>query len=317
MVSSKPQNPKTSVDPYALEIARAVQKSVRPHQVILFGSRAAGDHREDSDVDLMVITKNVNKHAATEKGRIAAQEYMRQKGHILEISILPMDQETFHQCRHAAQHIAAQALIHGVNMSGENLEYQYNQQPEEDVQYPTHWPATRQFLQDCESWTRELDEMDDEDHWNKKMIGFAAEQAIENAIKSWLSHHQDSSRYRHDLEGAWNKLTELEKAWSSEPNTPEEHRFLANEASSTVEELLQHTTFQGTDEDGNPYTGNWLSLYGATYRYGTPVKTLVREDHHILREKVDHAVAAIIEVIHQRNRTQDADVWPDGIKPWA
>ena len=40
-----------SADRHNLDIARAVQETVQPDVVILFGSRAAGDHREDSDVD--------------------------------------------------------------------------------------------------------------------------------------------------------------------------------------------------------------------------------------------------------------------------
>ncbi len=37
------------------EMARAIVAAVDPEQVILFGSRARGEAREDSDVDLIVI----------------------------------------------------------------------------------------------------------------------------------------------------------------------------------------------------------------------------------------------------------------------
>ena len=42
-------------DPEALSIAREMQERLRPDRVILLGSRAAGDHRPDSDVDLMAV----------------------------------------------------------------------------------------------------------------------------------------------------------------------------------------------------------------------------------------------------------------------
>ena len=193
MVSSRIKHRQASADPYALEIAKAVQDAVRPNRVILFGSRAAGDHRQDSDVDLMVITRDVNKHAATDKARRAALDYMHRKEHILEISILPMDHQTFHQCRQAAQHIAAQAVNHGVDMSGEPLEYQYNDQPDHQVHYPTHWPATRQLLQDCQTWSKELQEMDDTDHWNKKMIGFAPGVTSTSAGETSTPRDRDTS----------------------------------------------------------------------------------------------------------------------------
>ena len=43
-------------DPLALEIAQEVYDTQRPLAAILFGSRARGDHRRDSDIDIMLIT---------------------------------------------------------------------------------------------------------------------------------------------------------------------------------------------------------------------------------------------------------------------
>lgn len=45
------------------EIIRRVVGAVRPEKIILFGSRARGDHRPDSDIDLLVIQKsNLPRH---------------------------------------------------------------------------------------------------------------------------------------------------------------------------------------------------------------------------------------------------------------
>ena len=58
-------------DPQALAIARAAQDAVGPDAaVILFGSRATGRHRPDSDVDLMVLSDAKAPHiAAGQAGR--------------------------------------------------------------------------------------------------------------------------------------------------------------------------------------------------------------------------------------------------------
>ena len=301
-----------NADPHALDIARAVQEAVSPDIVILFGSRAAGDYREDSDVDLLIVSQHKDHRGSTAQGHRAALEYMTRRGISLDAGIIGMDRETFDRCRQASQHIAGQAVLHGVNMSGENLEHSYDHEDD----YPTHWPATRQFLEDSATWTRELDEMDGDDHWNKKMIGFAAEQATENAIKAWLSHHQDRGRWVHDLEGAWRRLKELEANWLRHEEIPQEQAGQSAEAQTLVEDLLEHTRYQGVDSEGNQFTGNWLALYGAAYRYGTPSRTLVTSEHRTLRQKVDQAVDAITGVVHQRNGTDDRDVWPDGKKPW-
>ena len=42
-------------DPLGLAIAREMQVRLQPAEVILQGSRAAGGHRPDSDVDLMAV----------------------------------------------------------------------------------------------------------------------------------------------------------------------------------------------------------------------------------------------------------------------
>ena len=48
-------------DQLGLEIARAVQRAVHPATVILYGSRAVGEHRTDSDVDLLTIAGDQRK----------------------------------------------------------------------------------------------------------------------------------------------------------------------------------------------------------------------------------------------------------------
>ena len=42
-------------DPVGLAVAQEMQERLRPAEVILLGSRAAGDHLPDSDVDLMAV----------------------------------------------------------------------------------------------------------------------------------------------------------------------------------------------------------------------------------------------------------------------
>ena len=44
-----------TTDPLGLAIAREMQERLKPAEIILQGSRAAGDHRPDSDVDLMAV----------------------------------------------------------------------------------------------------------------------------------------------------------------------------------------------------------------------------------------------------------------------
>ena len=57
-----------------MAVAKAVQDAIAPDTVILFGSRARGDHRSDSDVDLMVMA-NGNALSAMAIARNADKAY--------------------------------------------------------------------------------------------------------------------------------------------------------------------------------------------------------------------------------------------------
>ena len=42
------------IEPPIEEIARKIVEAFRPRRIVMFGSRARGDSRPDSDLDLMV-----------------------------------------------------------------------------------------------------------------------------------------------------------------------------------------------------------------------------------------------------------------------
>jgi len=44
-----------NMDPLVERVVRRIARSVKPERVILFGSRASGDARQDSDIDLVVV----------------------------------------------------------------------------------------------------------------------------------------------------------------------------------------------------------------------------------------------------------------------
>ena len=108
-------------DPHALGIARAVQKRVAPDWVILFGSRAAGDYREDSDVDILVVTqdKETRGNRPGAGAGDAAWEYMESHPLLLPVSIVSMTRSEFDRNRRAKQHLAGQADHHGLLISGD------------------------------------------------------------------------------------------------------------------------------------------------------------------------------------------------------
>lgn len=79
------------------ELVRRIVDGFAPLRVILFGSRARGDNRPDSDVDLMVVIPDEADRRATVKGILRAirdvpverdlivvrAETIRRKGHVI------------------------------------------------------------------------------------------------------------------------------------------------------------------------------------------------------------------------------------------
>ena len=130
-----------SYDPKAKAVAQAVYDAVHPVAVILFGSRARGDYREDSDVDLLVITANGNDGADWRGRYVDACAAAHEKaeavyGFPMGVDVVDMPASKFADCRRAKNHVAGQAVRDGVIVSQQSL-------PGEG-QPSTNWPDIRQ-----------------------------------------------------------------------------------------------------------------------------------------------------------------------------
>ncbi len=301
----KPQNATTNqqaADPHAIAIAKAVQEAVQPDTVILFGSRAVGDYRPDSDLDLLIVTDQKHRISARLEAEHVARHYMSANPPELELGIIAMDRQKFDHCRRANMHIAGQAVIYGVVMSGEQMDYRYHYEDE----YPEHWTETRQRIRRAEEYGYNLNHFVETDYYDKTLIGQAAEKALENALKGWLSSLQDTGRYGHDIGAAWDKLVSTED-WN-QPDMPQ--LFQA------VQDVFDYTTFPDPGRNSPDRTSNWLMMYSTIYDYAPPEHQMTRAEETALRDKVTHAVEGIIQRIQQISGTDDADVYNHGRKPW-
>ena len=293
-------SPSPSPDGHALNIAHAVQQAVAPDTVLLFGSRATGKHRADSDVDILIIRPDPPQSAAAGAQRAAAA-YMDEHPPRLEVNIVTMTLAEFQRCRRAKQHLAGQADHYGIVMNGANLHYAA---AGADDRYPEHWPATRQRLENAAEWRQEYNDMVAGEHWNQKLMGLTAQQTVENALRGLLSAHNDPALFRHDL----NRIWEHYLANHHNPADPNAAPLYA-----AVTRLLDHTTY----ESGEPPGGyrNWLTQYAVDYRYHRTPRPMNRSEQLELHELVNHAVQGLIDRIHQLSGASDADLFPDSI-PW-
>lgn len=152
----------------ALGAAQAAQEAVVPDTVILFGSRARGDYRAHSDIDLLVIYRRRSHLAAACLARHAAQAYLKEHPPNLPVSAIAISQDQFNWSRRARNHVSAQALRDGIIMSGENLNYP----PEWEEDEPVNWPDVKERILSSYRNTADFNAAVDHDLLSQGMTGF-------------------------------------------------------------------------------------------------------------------------------------------------
>ena len=94
------------------QMVRAIVEAVDPEQVILFGSRARGDAREESDVDLVVVeSEPFGKTRSRRLEAACVYEALADFDTLTDVLLYSRD-EVQHR-RNSANHILARALREG------------------------------------------------------------------------------------------------------------------------------------------------------------------------------------------------------------
>ena len=151
--------PSITPDQPALNIGRVAQGEVAPNIVILFGSRTTRQYREDSDVDLLVVSLDGPKQGGS-AGR-AASAYMNENPPFPEVNIVNLTLAEFQRNRRGKQRLAGQADHYGVAIGMERMDYGAGYEDD----YPERWPATRQRLENTAEWSRQCNDMVAETWW--------------------------------------------------------------------------------------------------------------------------------------------------------
>ena len=251
-------------DPKARAVAKAVYDALRPRSVILFGSRARGDFSEDSDVDLLIITdcdrmdKDEYMLACRAANAKSAEVYGARSP--FGVDVMNMSAEKFRHCRRAENHVAGQAARDGVDMNGDRIP--------PDGQPPDNSPDIRQRIANAERELRTLDILV-KANADQEPIGFHAQQAVENALKGWISALNDEYGNTHDL-------------------------------SDLAATIRRHPEEEDSDAGERLF---WLTRYAVEYRYeGAGVQM---DDRRELLHIVSETVLAIIERIGELTGSEE------------
>ena len=247
-------------DPRACAVARAAGEAVHPDRVILFGSRARSDYRTNSDIDLLIITDsdstNVQKYRdASEAARRKVDELY---GDLIGVDLVHLSEKAFHEGRRARNHVAGQAVRDGFDANGAKVDY--------DNPEPSNWPDIRQRIANAERELGVLKTLVAADS-AQEAIGFHAQQALENALKGWISALDVDYGNTHDLA----TLAAIVRRHPGESHIPAGEKLA------------------------------WLSEYAVRYRYADA--QVVIEDRDALLSAVTESVEAIIARIHELSET--------------
>ena len=275
-------------DHVGVEVARAVQSAVAPDTVILFGSRARGDHRPDSDVDLLIISES-DAVSASGPAKRAARDHFKYNPPRLGVDVVTMNLDRFNYCRRAKNHVAAQALRDGVVMNDVNFD-----DPDRDgSQYPDSWPDVKERLQAAYRHTRTFLVLIEHPDGDQEMFGFHAQQAVENALKAWLSAADLDYRRVHDLQEVADKIFD----------DPVESTTLA---AAQLRLLMEYTNFPSRYHPNE--LENWLTLYAVEYRYGGTAFRMEELDRDRFRHEIGLAVQTFINRAYELTDTDETHV---------
>lgn len=190
-------------DGRALALAQAVQDLLpEDAQVVLFGSRATGDWRPWSDLDLAVIGSDAGRgsgFALKDQANVLADDLYQWAP---DIQLFTMSHADFEGLRTSLPHLAGQVQRWGLTPQGEPLPVMPQDNP---------WPGTRKYLQS----SREHLEMALRNLGSHKSRWalYHAHGALETALKAVLGATRVDFKHLHDLNKLLANVPDSREEW--------------------------------------------------------------------------------------------------------
>ena len=259
--------PHSSPDPEGLAIAREIQQRVRPAEIILSGSRAAGDHRPDSDVDLTAVAPD---EAAAERAKEILRELLEEKRDVPVVNVSTITREEFDRLALLGQSFAGQSARYGVTPEGRSLDYR----PERDPTAGEIRELTTWWLRMAEHHLNMLKYFLESPHrHDSEFLGTEAQWGLERSFKGLLASCNDGIRFKRDAAFLWRHVEST-------------HPIADRDAAESMEHLLAATT--GADGLGCSLTG-----FSLAFRRDEPPPEFSEPEWEAVRRCLPTAVDAL------------------------
>ena len=221
-------------DSRAAQVAGAVHDSLSPVQTILFGSRARGDYRWYSDIDIFVITADETEPDYREYAKSVAEQARKE--------LLPEADKTDVICWTLKKFLDNRCLKN--NLANHVARDGLPIMPPEEIGYSSDygaesidWNNVRTRVRDAMDNAYAIQHTVDASLTPGKVLGHIAQQALEHAYKALLGangHDYPVGWQGHDLAGI---IALVRERLSLPPDFPipgEEHDYLTEYAGSAI-----------------------------------------------------------------------------------
>ena len=254
-------------DRAAMAVVQAVCNQVQPTQAILFGSRARGTYRKDSDIDVAIITTE----PITEERRATIDLMVERAALVLHPESPRADVSFLTVGEFLSERVKKNTLANSIAKEGSSAmsgaATGYNEGFEEE---PVNWDDVDARVKSAWEAVVSLEILTRASDSPESFVGYAAQQSLEHAYKALIASHgaiyPTSGRDGHNL------------------------RILADR----VREIMG----EGFEVPGI----TWLSLtaYAGSGRYRDEQPSL--GDRQELLREISGAVSAILDYVPQRDR---------------
>ena len=230
--------PEKEADSRALSIAEQLHYMADAEQTILFGSRARGDYRDDSDLDILILKDALPSDTWLEQFRERARSLQKkQLPEASGIDVICMTPAQFDVRRKLRNNLANCIAKQGATVvSDERFEHGRGDEAEQ-----IDWEDVETRISDATDFAKSLESMAAAGILNAiadKVLGHTAQSALENAYKAllaaWGRDYPTSGRDGHNLRILTQLIREAAQTPESEEVPGESHRYLTEFAGAAI-----------------------------------------------------------------------------------